>query len=241
MKKLSLIFIGICLVLSLVACSSSNDDKTTEPTATTGEAEKTTEPTATTGEAEKTAESLSATDWSNMLSETTFENFTLNFSGVMTLTQEGMGEPVSADVSQEIKFTKDKLQITNKGENDSMVIEGEGAAVQREQVVQVFMVILEKYEYYVFDEETKTYKIPETVTIDTTLKAVTSDGENNTTTFDVPATIVIREAEAKISDDGKLLTLVCDFTQTMDLGGATNSASGKTTWEFSNYGTTVIE
>ena len=186
--------------------------------------------------------------WENMLSGKNFENYTLTMEGRMTVTQDGVDDSTTSDVHEVMKITADKVEIiayaedVNSPADDSftIVVEGEDAEAQKVQISQIFMAILGHYESFVFDPLTGNYTIPETLTIEAVLKGISSsDGEIKT--FDVPSTLVIREAIATISADGQLLTFVCDYTQTMNRGGGEISTSGKTTWTFSDYGTTVIE
>lgn len=186
--------------------------------------------------------------WENMLSDKNFENYTLTMEGRMTVTQDGQNQGTS-DVRDVMKITADKVEIiayaedVNSPADDSftIVVEGEDAEAQKVQISQIFMAILGHYESFVFDPLTGNYTVPETLTIEAVLKGISYSSDGEIKTFDVPSTLVIREAIATISADGQLLTFVCDYTQTMNVGGSEISTSGKTTWTFSDYGTTVIE
>ena len=190
---------------------------------------------------------IDASKWAQMISEASFENYTLDAEGVMTVIQNGV-EQAPSDVKQRIKVTADKIAIslsatdTETGADDSedLVFDGDIAEAQKLQYSQLFMAMLKDFSNFTYDAETGTYVIPETVNIEMTLKAISIMGDA-VEMFDAPTKIEMREASVTVSEDGKLLKLVCDYTQTMDIYGAATSTAGKIVWSFSDYGTTVIE
>jgi len=219
MKKLLLLLLTSCLFLSFAACGDSNGDGTPD------------------------LEGLDASEWTAMLADTVFENYTLTMEGRMTVTQ-GNETREPYDMKQVIKTTADQISITLYHENqpvDTMVFDGEIAKTQKNQNSQLFLTILRQYDSFVFDADTKTYKILETVSFDTVLKGLSFDDNDTPTEFDVPATIVIREATATLSEDNHILTFVCDYSQTMDIEDTVTTTAGLTTWTFTDYGSTVIE
>ena len=163
----------------------------------------------------------------------------------MTVTQNGQ-EDVTADVSQTIKVTSDKVSVTARanapgqnGETEELTqtYDGEMAQIYKTQTAQLFLRMIRDYDNFVYDKATNTYKIPETVVVEETLKG-TSSTEGM---IDVPTRIEIREAVVTFTNDGKLAKLVSDYSQTMTMDGDSITTAGKTTWTFSNFGTTVIE
>ncbi len=189
---------------------------------------------------------LSKDKWLEMISDASFENYTVKLEGTMTVTNKN--ENTTNTIKEIIKFADDKMAMQmfvedpNSSSDDpiSFVIDGDMAKAQKIQNTQLFIALLQEYESFVYDGATKTYKVPNTISIDTVLKGFSSD-ENGMVTIDVPAKLEMREAEVTVSNDGKLVKFVCDYSQTMtmDDDGPT-TVSGKTTWEFYDYGTTVI-
>ena len=190
---------------------------------------------------ETDVEAMAKAEWNEKVAEKNFENYTVSMEGRMTVTQAGLYE-TTADMSQIIKVTSDKISITIlsdvAGDSDeyTQVYEGEIAEVTKTQNAQLFLTIIRDYENFVYDKETKTYKIPEPVVFEEVLKGI--EGQE---LFDVPTRIEVREASVTFTKDGLLATLVSDYSQTMELAGQTVTTSGKVTWTFSNFGTTVIE
>lgn len=185
---------------------------------------------------------LSEEKWNTMLSDANFENYTLTMEGTMTATDQGMPDTTS-NVKSIIKMTEDKmaLDILNDDILGDLLFDGEIAEAQKIQYSQVFMTLLEDYKNFTYDAETDTYKVTTNVRIEKVLKGIIIENGETPTLFDIPTVLEMREAEVTVSGDGKLLKFVCDYSQTMDVGGGEMSFSGITTWTFSDYGTTVIE
>ena len=191
-------------------------------------------------------EGISADEWAAMLSESSFNNYTLSMDGVMTVVINGV-ENSTSRIKEIVKIDGEEMFIemfasdidSASTASETMFLNGEMAEMQKTQYTQLYLAMLEKCDNFSYDKETKTYKIANTVTIEKVLKAI-SESDDEITTFDLPSVIEMKNAEVSISEDGKLLKLVCEYTQTMDMKGATISTSGTTTWTFSDYGTTVI-
>jgi hypothetical protein len=183
-----------------------------------------------------------------MISDKMFENYTLTMEGNMSLTQGGQDLGVS-HIRETMLITADKVKIISYSEDMGspeedtleLLVEGKDAELQKVQCSQIFLNVLRNYESFVFDATTGAYIIPNEISFDITLIGIRVESDGTMSSFEIPSTIDIREASAVISADGKLLTFVCDYTQTMNMGGGQMSTSGKTTWIFSDYGTTVIE
>lgn len=249
MKKTFLVLILACLLVALVACGS-DEVTTAEGTSTTMPVDTATTPadTTTTPADTEAPGGISETEWNGMLSDEMFENYTFVMEGEMTVTQNGEVQSTS-DVKERIKIASDKISIelfaadtdSEATDSEAMVFDGEYAAALKLQYTEIFVPLLQKYDSFVYDANTKTYKVTETVTIDTVLTGINFYEDESFEMFDLPATIEMREGEVMLSDDGKLLTFVCDYTQTMNMGGGAIATSGITTWTFSDFGTTVIE
>ena len=232
-KKLTkLLMAMLCLVLCLAmfAACDQTDGETQKPEQEDSEPE---------------VEGMAATEWSEKVDAKNFENYTVSMEGRMTVTQNGQ-EETTADLSQTIKVTSDKVSVTARasvpGQNGetaefTQTYDGEMAQVYKTQTAQLFLSIIRDYDNFVYDKATNTYKIPETVVVEETLKG-TSSTEGM---IDVPTRIEIREAVVTFTNDGKLAKLVSDYSQTMTMDGDSITTAGKTTWTFSNFGTTVIE
>lgn len=192
-------------------------------------------------------EGINENKWNTMLSDANFENFTLLTEGNMTTTQGGQTFGPYKTKSA-CKMTADKMAlILYDAESDAPIpgdsmeiFEGEIAEAQRQQYTQLFLNILSQYESFSYDADNKIYQIDELTVWNGTIKGI-SMREEEVQLIDVPCTIEIRNAEAALSVDGKILSLVCDYTQTMTMDGEEIVAFGVTTWTFSDYGTTVIE
>ncbi len=236
MKKIFLILISVCLLLALAACDGGeNIDNLPTGTPTDAPTEAPTE----------APEGINESEWNEMLSDEVFENYTVIMDGKMTVTTNGIVEVEDELVKERIKVACDKMsiEIFVDGEfSEPMVFDGELAESQKIQSSQLFMLLLDKYDSFVYDKDAKVYIVEETITIDAVLKGMSFMEDGSVAEFDVPAVIEMKDAEVRISDDGKLASFTCDYTQTMEMGeGYTVSTSGLTTWTFSDFGTTVIE
>ena len=234
MKKILILMLVALMIVSLVAC----DDSTVETPSTDG----TTTAADTTTAAP--SQGLAAPEWSNMLSASSFDNYTVTYEGRMTV----LPENVTADIKQVYKVTADKVAIeilldtSSPDEEDSLVdvFDGEIAQSQKQQCEQLFTLMLSNRESFEYDAETDTYQITETIRIEETLKGISYiDGIKQE--FECPTVIEMRDGEVSVSEDGKLMKFTCDYSQTMDLHGQLTTIIGHTTWTFSDYGTTVID
>ena len=194
---------------------------------------------------ETTFDGIEQSEWDSKFTDNVFQNYTVIFEGKMSVTQDGVYDSTS-DVWQKIKVTSDKIEIAlgasevgspdGSGET-TMTFDGEAAETQKIQNSQLFLLILRDYDNFEYDAETDTYIIPEPIVLNEVLKGMHGDG----TLFDVPTKIEIREAIVTFTEDGILSTFRCDYSQTMDMGDQIVTTSGKTTWTFTDFGTTVIE
>ena len=251
MKRIFLMALALLLCVCMVACDAdpTGGSDTTAGDTTAGDttAGDTTAGDTTGGDttAPPADIGVSEEDWNDMLSEESFENFTLLTEGNMTTIQGGASYGPYKTKSL-CRMTADKMELTlYDGESDAPmpgsmveVFEGEIAEAQKLQYSQLFVNILSQYESYTYDAQTKTYKIDELTVWDGTVKAISLREE--AALIDVPCTIEIRNAEATLSEDGKLLKLVCDYTQSMTMTGEEITVFGVTTWTLSDYGSTVI-
>ena len=190
---------------------------------------------------------LSKEEWSDIIAESTFDNYTLLMEGSMTVRTNGITLATS-NVKEEMKIADNKMLVTmfatdgNSSDDSSTLFEGNIADTQIAQTSEMFVKVLNKFESFVYHKNTNTYTIDETISYDTVLQSVINSSDGSFTTQELPTTITVSGIEISLSDDGQLLKLVCDYTQSMDMGlGIKTSTSGATTWTFSNYGTTVID
>ena len=164
-------------------------------------------------------------EWEEMISESTFENYTLTESG--TVTPEGYEGTYHTAI---IKMTADKVAIDlslDGGGEDMIIYTGADAIEQKNSYEQVFLALLADFENYTYDEAEKVYKNSGEITV-------------NVTMTDFAATIVMKNGKLTLTEDGKLLTFVCDWTQTTTTPGGTITVKTDMNWAFSDYGTTVI-
>lgn len=248
MKKLLLILSCILLIFSLVACNGNKDNgenengngsETPGNVETPGESESPEEP-----ETPDNSGALNESEWNKVVSKDNFDNYTVKLVGKMTVTENGVSAGES-DMEQEIKVTANKMTIELFFEGESIyidAIEGDMLESQKVQASQLFILLLSKFDNFVYDADEDVYKLAEAITINTTLKGITYTPDGQMIEFDVPAVIEMRDAKVTLSEEGKLEFFTCDYTQTMNMeGGNVVSTSGLTTWTFSNFGTTVIE
>lgn len=227
MKKILLLLLSLCLLLSMIACDQGNDPTGDE----------------TTSETDQTAAVLSESEWAEKTAFDNFDNYTVMMSGKMSVTQNGEFQGES-DATQCIKVADDKLSIEIFMDGESMdlsVLDGDLAKTQKTQATQLFSLLLEQYEYYEYDAEKKVYCVTDTVSWETVLTGLSYETDGSVSEFDVPAVIEIREAEVTFAEDGTLVSLVCDYSQSMSLEAGETTTSGLITWTFSDFGTTVIE
>ena len=231
-KISKIIIIILCLSLCFTfAVGCDTEEEITETEATTA--------------TETTFDGIEKSEWDLKFTDEAFQNYTVVFEGKMSVTENGEYDSTS-DVWQKIKVTSDKIEITARasevGSPDgsgefTLTFDGEAAEAQKIQNSQLFLLILRDYEIFEYDAEKDTYIIPEPIVLEEVLKGVQGDG----TLFDVPTKIEIREAIVTFTEDGMLSAFSCDYTQTMNMGEKIVKTSGKTTWTFTDFGTTAIE
>lgn len=247
MKKILILILAALILVSLVACDDSSVNIPGADGVTTPADDTTTLPDDTT--TAEPSQGISTPEWNGMLSAANFENYTVTLEGMMTVVQPGQ-ENVTSNVKQIVKIADDKMQLeifasdADSSAEDSMkqVFVEEIAAEQKQQNEWLFLTLLAKRESFVYDPETNTYSITETIRIEETVKGISIDPETGVPqSFDCPVVIEMREGVVTISEDGKLLKFVCDYSQSMEIRGEVTTTMGLTTWTFSDYGTTVIE
>lgn len=177
------------------------------------------------------------------------DNYTLTLEGLMTVTKNGVEEG-KTNMKQVLKIADGKAEIILFVENgngemeqagESMLLEGEMAKAQTEQNNKLLETILAKYDKFVYDAETESYAITETITVEEVVDGVEQDHVSGTLVpIKVPTKITIKDAKVTLTEDGKLAKLVCDYTQEMNLEDGITVTSGINTWTVTDYGTTVI-
>ena len=225
MKKVFLMLLAILVCVSLlstlVACDKG-DDK---------DGESKTEESSNNG-------GVSEDKWNAMVADANFENYTLDLQGSMSTYQNGELVVEAYPVHTIYRATKDAVEVVLvvDGQEFPMVLTGDDAVTYKHEVSDIFLAILENYDNFTYDATSKEYTIKNT-TIDTEVTAIVDGEAANEKT---PVKIVVKEGKATVSADGKIAKLVCDYSQTMTVGGAETTVTGSTTWTFSNYGTTAI-
>ena len=215
---------------------------TTEPTA---EAAGVTTYECTECKATKTAEipftGVSEEKWNLMIADHNFENYTLT-QDTYTVQDDGTESQQNAT----IKITPDKIKLSGTvtmikqlGEiianpqptnMSTVVTDAETVAMFKDGYEQIFRALLKEYESFVWDDEKKVYIAPNGISVN----IETSEGTYSS--------IVMASGEVKLDADGRLVEFKADFTQVVpDPSGTTLTVNAKTTWGFSDYGTTVIE
>ena len=219
MKKIFLMLLAgllcVSLLASFVSCDKKGDETSSED-----------------------VKGISKESWNNMIDAANFENYTLDYQGTMTVYENGVPASEATYAHSLYRATNDAFEIVlYDGETEiPMVLTGEAAAAQKANISQLFLAILGNYDNFIYDEEKNVYVIKNcTINMDA---SIIVNGEVASEL--VPVTIEVKEGTATVSDDGKILKLVCEYTQTMTVGGNLTKVGGNTTWTFSNYGTTAI-
>ena len=223
---------------------------TTAPTTTSEAAITSTAPATTVITTPETTPSVSGLDkdaWAAILAKPNFENYTFTMSSVMDMIVDNQTVATS-NINEIIRVTKDKLAIYVSAEDENspatdeetIYLEGDLAKNQENQYSQIFMAMLQNRDNFTYDPESGSYKIENTVTFSLDLVGLTFHEDGSISEFTVPTTMVMRDGEVTFDENGKLAKFVCDYSQTMEMESP-YTASGITTWTFSNFGTTVIE
>ena len=170
-------------------------------------------------------EGVTEDGWADMIATPSFENYSLHQSSKMEY--EG-----STMLRQDfIKVTKDKMSVEmREPHNETLVYTGAEAIMQKNSYEEVFLALLADYDKYTYDAEKKVYKNPNPVSVSIDMPM-----------YNASASITMTNGEVSLSEDGKLLKFECDYTQTTVTERGTSTIRTYITWEFSDYGTTVIE
>lgn len=168
-------------------------------------------------------------EWNAMISPEVFTNYTLEYSGTVTQTSND-GEIYISDQSYIVKFTENKCYyyITIKLEGDEESFGGictdEDFLRMKVNYETLFLAILDNYENYQYNSIDKVYEITKPIEVTYDL-------------MDTNITISLSNSKVSISADGKLLTLSCEYFQSVEEIGVFTSDM---TFIFKDYGTTVI-
>lgn len=175
---------------------------------------------------------LGADEWAAMLSDVNFTNISWTMTGDMTYTEQGSSGVVSQ--IQRVKVTEQKmvvdLTITQMGQTEDLVFvfEGEELAEHRKIYTGTFQSLLDERENFEYDAESKSYKLPKTVEVE-----MMSQGSF--------ITVQMSNATVSVSADGKLLACNMDFSEHVVNEHTNVVVTSNLTFEFYDYGTTVIE
>lgn len=176
--------------------------------------------------------SLTEEEWNAAMAEVSFENYTLKQSG--TVTYHDVEEMGVVDTSCNIRITKEKfaVQIKLDGEEvGTMVYGGEHAIQQKKSYEEVFRALLNDYENFEYDAEQMVFVNKGTVS---TTVSIEQQG--------VTAHVTMTSGKATFDDRGRLVFFECEYSQTTSLpNGESVLITSNINWEFSNYGTTVID
>ena len=176
-------------------------------------------------------EGITEEKWEEITSKPKFVNYTLLQKAVMNVPGEGEYEQVA-----NIKIIEGKVEVTIAIDGNPTVLtyEGAEAEAQRKSYEDVFLALIDKFENFTYDKETKTYKNPEAITANISMDM----GTVGTLT----ATLVMTNGVVSFDADGNIAKITCALSQTTTVQGqSTTITTDSMTWELSNYGTTVIE
>lgn len=221
MKKLISIILAILMCVSLgatlVACVEELPPEATEDTGTTE---------APTEEATIGPEGISKEEWQQAIANDNFTNVTIEY------VVEGENGDKQINI---VKITPDEVyrKITSIMGNEEYTLEylftGEEAEIQANMFIDVFLSLLAERENFVYDMENGVYNAPEEVSTDV-------DGGEGMT-----ATETMKNGQVKFSKNGSLEVFTCELTETVYFDGELmHSNTYDTTWNFKDYGKTVI-
>ena len=252
MKKLISIILAISMCISvgvmITSCDNNDDTSPKETSAQTeahvhtwGDGVVTVEPTVEkSGEMTFTCNSCGGTktetiefdgvgeeNWNTMIAPPSFENYTFRQFGNIR-----QGDSIEMYQDALIKITKDEMTVHMTSPTDVLLsFVDEEYEMQKGSYEHIFMALLAEYDNYEYDAEAGVYKNPAPVTVNIDMEL-----------YGITLTVVMQNGEVTLAEDGKLAKFMCDYTQTtaMDNGDAVVS-SARLTWEFYDYGSTVID
>ena len=170
---------------------------------------------------------LTKQEWENAASEHNYHNYTLVYSASLI---QG-GEVVQINT---YKITENLVSssFVYEGELvvDNQVLSPEESIDQRNLYIKFFTTYLANYEDFVYDEANDQYTNSKPVTITYSM-----------TTHDTSTTFTIKNGVIKFNENNQLASLYCEFTQSITTPNGPVSLDCYTTFELSNYGTTVVE
>ena len=222
MKRQVIIIIGACLcaavaIGAVVGVISMQPGETT----TTTQAPPSTPPTGA---------AMTKAQWEAMLDKSNFDNYTLS-----QLQNTNSDVLVRKDLSV-FKVTADKVEIDTYWDDELQredVFTGAEAVEQKKVASDVFIPLLSDFDNFVFNEEKECY---------TNVNPISNEVTTFQSGLEVKIIMVLEHLTINVKD-GKLVGAEYDGTYTTIVVAydMTVNATIDGTWEFTNYGTTVIE
>ncbi len=171
-------------------------------------------------------EGVTEAEWDEMLKEDAFVNCTIKQTSIVYETKESITGQNQLAI---LRFVNDEVAVYVEIEGEPMVDRVFTGAEGKEMTASycdIAFALLDKYENFEYQAQEDTYKVTETVSV-----TITANG--------TPCNVIMEEGEVTISKEGRLTSFTCKMTQ--EIPDLQMVIYADMTWEFIDYGTTVIE
>ncbi len=169
--------------------------------------------------------------WSLMLAEDNFENYTLlqTIDTIVGVEEVGTRQTNIMNVTADaVRIDATIVQEDGQTVHRTQTFTGEQATLYKANFSEVFLTLLDAYEKYEYDAVEDCYTVAETIVVEFTEDSVWES-------------YVMQEGKVVV-EDGKFSSFTCVVDWTSVEGDeAPVTVKYAMKWEFSNYGTTVIE
>ncbi len=165
-------------------------------------------------------------EWDEMLKEDAFVNCTIKQTSIVYETENATTGQNQLAI---LRLVNGEVAVYIEVEG-SVVVDRVFTGAEGEEMTagycDIAFALLNKYESFAYDAQEDAYEVTETVSV-----TVTANG--------TPCNVIMEEGKATISKEGRLTSFTCKMTEVIPDEEIVIYAD--ITWEFSNYGTTVIE
>ncbi len=176
------------------------------------------------------SEGLTQVEWNAMFAAEALSNCTVVQTQDIQQTMYDSGSEFIIHTVVTSKFADDKVLYKIVGGSvgeqpwENTELHTGVTADEKRSFFELIITLLNEYEYFTYDAAQDIYNATKTV---------------STTIMEMGTSYVVEmsEGEVRVSADGKLVSVSYKYMQTIE-GGVLN---GDVTWEFSDYGTTVID
>lgn len=164
-------------------------------------------------------EGFSEAEWNEALKEENFDNVTVHY----TIEAMGQKQVHTVKIADDLVYRS----MTMFGETDEVYFTEEDALEQKNAFTAVFLSLLESRDNYEYDDGV--YVNEEEIKVTVTVDGCRDD-------------ITMKDGEVKFDENGNLEYFTCTLTETIydRDGNREYSYTAKSTWNFADYGKTVI-